>query len=820
MMNLGFWLRWSWRDLKARWLQVVAIALIIALGTGVFAGLGGQETWRVESLDQSYERLNHYDLQVDFADGTYVDEDTLSAALSAIEGLNDAEPRLVAATLVDASTDKEDILVSGRVVGVDVTEGGPYVDEIHIEAGDGRSFTSEDAGQRVVVVEKKFADYYDLQPGDSIRVSGDVSLDYVGTGTFAEYFQIIPEDGTFSGEASLAILFMPLDTLQDLTGHTGLVNDVVITVQDGASRAAVATAVEETLAATFPEVGFEVTMPEDDPVHHILYSDARNDQDTWNLIGALFLIGASFGAFNLAGRMVESQRRQIGIGMALGVPRGWLAFRPLLVGAQIAILGTIMGLVIGWGLSLLFANLFKTLLPLPYWGTSLYLPGYIRAALLGLALPLVATMIPVWRAVRVQPIDAIKSGHLVAKGGGLSWLLNYLPIPGRSFTQMPFRNILRSPWRTLLTVLGIAMAILLMTAFIGFMDSFIATLDQGEEAYLYQGRDRLLVQLDTFYPQGSERVTDIVQMTDQSGERMFGETEPALVLGGKLSQGTESIDTLLELHDMQNPIWVPRLIDGELRGDMPGIVISEKAAEDLGVKVGDSITLEHPLREGEMAFRLVETEIPLVGIHDNPIRGLSYMDMAGAAAMGLGDMTNMVVVTPDNGSDATSIKRALLVQPGVASVQAIGEFADALEEALEIFVAILAIIQGIVLLMAFLIAFNSTSINVDERSREFATMFAFGLPLRTVTRMQVVENLLIGILGTALGVVLGWLALNYLLVQRVEDQLEDFKFIITLSPDTLAISVALGVLVVALTPLLSIRKMSRMDIPSTLRVME
>lgn len=196
------------------------------------------------------------------------------------------------------------------------------------------------------------------------------------------------------------------------------------------------------------------------------------------------------------------------------------------------------------------------------------------------------------------------------------------------------------------------------------------------------------------------------------------------------------------------------------------------------------------------------------------------MDMAGAAAMGLGDMTNMVVVTPDNGSDATSIKRALLVQPGVASVQAIGEFADALEEALEIFVAILAIIQGIVLLMAFLIAFNSTSINVDERSREFATMFAFGLPLRTVTRMQVVENLLIGILGTALGVVLGWLALNYLLVQRVEDQLEDFKFIITLSPDTLAISVALGVLVVALTPLLSIRKMSRMDIPSTLRVME
>ena len=35
----GLWLRWSWRYLRARWLQVFAIALVIALGTGSYAGL-------------------------------------------------------------------------------------------------------------------------------------------------------------------------------------------------------------------------------------------------------------------------------------------------------------------------------------------------------------------------------------------------------------------------------------------------------------------------------------------------------------------------------------------------------------------------------------------------------------------------------------------------------------------------------------------------------------------------------------------------------------------------------------------------------------
>ena len=99
-------------------------------------------------------------------------------------------------------------------------------------------------------------------------------------------------------------------------------------------------------------------------------------------------------------------------------------------------------------------------------------------------------------------------------------------------------------------------------------------------------------------------------------------------------------------------------------------------------------------------------------------------------------------------------------------------------------------------------------------------MFAFGLPVRTVTRMQVVENIITGSLGTLFGIGIGWIALNAFLTARVEEQLADFKFTVTLSPATLLVTLLLGVLVVALTPLLSIRTMTRLDMPSTLRVME
>lgn len=818
MVNTKLWLRWSWRDLRARWLQVVAIALIIALGTGVFAGLGGQKQWRIASLDASYSDLNMYDLKMELAGGSYAAKDEITAALAGLEGVETVDMRLVTRTLVDASTVDETILVQGLIVGVDVANGGPQISQLY--GHDGRGLTDADAGQNVVVVEYQFARYYHLKPGSPIHISGGVDLDFVGTAQSPEYFMIIPENGLFMGEANYAILFVPLETAQALTGRVGLVNNVVFKFAPGADPDVVQTAIAQRMAETFPATGVTFATPEDDPGHNMLYTDAKEDQRIWDLIAILFLIGAALGAFNLAGRIVESQRRQIGIGMALGLPRRWIAFRPMLVGLQIAVLGTIFGLVMGFGLGRLFAALFKDVMPLPTWKITFYLRGYVQATVFGILLPFMATLIPVWRAVRVAPVDAIRTGNLVAKGGGLSWVLSYVPVPGRSFTHMPFRNILRSPWRSLLTMLGIAMAILLMTAFVGFLDTFLATIDQAEEAYLYEGKDRIVVNLDFFYPTSNGEISAIRGLDGPDGQTLFDRVDPSLLLGGKLLHNGEELEIMLELYNMDNPIWVPKLIKGALTSDGPGIILSEKAADDLGLKVGDTVTLEHPRREGMLSFQLVRTGFEVIGIHNNPIRALSYMDLDQAALMGLNNTTNLLVTSPAPGVEADVIKRALMSQPGVASVQEIAEFSDALDQVLELFVTFLRVVQGIVLVMAFLIAFNSTSINVDERVREISTMFAFGLPIRTVTRMQIVENLVTGLLGTIIGVALGWVALNALLVTRVEDQLADFKFVVTVSPVTMAISITLGVLVVALTPLLSIRRMSKMNIPDTLRVME
>ena len=123
-MNIrpGFWMRWSWRDLRSRWLQVVAVSIIIALGTGIYSGLSGQRTWRENSYDDSYALLNMYDLKVKLASGSFINDAELQTMLAGIDGIDRAEGRLQTATLVDASeaaATEDSVLIPGVVVGVE-----------------------------------------------------------------------------------------------------------------------------------------------------------------------------------------------------------------------------------------------------------------------------------------------------------------------------------------------------------------------------------------------------------------------------------------------------------------------------------------------------------------------------------------------------------------------------------------------------------------------------------------------------------------------------------------------------------------------------
>jgi putative ABC transport system permease protein len=164
--------------------------------------------------------------------------------------------------------------------------------------------------------------------------------------------------------------------------------------------------------------------------------------------------------------------------------------------------------------------------------------------------------------------------------------------------------------------------------------------------------------------------------------------------------------------------------------------------------------------------------------------------------------------------------RALFGLPGVASVEPVAAGTTALRDYIDEFTIIIQIAAFIVMLLALLIAFNSTAINAEERAREHATMFAFGLPVHTVLRMAIVESLLKGLLATLLGVAGGLVLIGWVFYAFLPEVLPELGGTITLTRATYSAAALVGVVASAVAPLLTVRRLRRMDVPSTLRIME
>jgi putative ABC transport system permease protein len=811
-MSPLFLLRWSLRDLRRQALQVAAIAAVIAIGVGLYSALSGTAAWRYATNDASFAATGMYDLRVRSTAGLDTAQGSMLAVLETLDDtavVAHAEERLVVDTQVDASTADESIRVPGRIVGLDV-QAGPQLTSVSVADDSGRTLATTDDGQAVAVLERNFADYHDLTHGGTVRLSGGVELDVVGVGMGPEYFFITTQDGGFFAQANFAAVFTSLTTAQEISGRPGRVNDLVIALADGADLSAARVAVQEAFDTSDTGLGVTVMTAEDEPAYQLLYDDIEGDKKFWTVFAALILGGAALGAFNLSSRMVEAQRRELGIGIALGASPRQLALRPMLVGVEIAVAGVVLGMVVGALTVALLRPVYSAMLPMPQWRTDFQWTPFVRGALIGVAIPIVATAWPVWRSVRMTPVDAIAVTHRTARGG-LSPLLRRLPWPRSAFRRMPIGNALRSPRRTLLTAFGIGAALATLVAVMGMLDSFVGTMDRNDAEVVGAAPERVVVGLSTIVADDGPEVEAV------RAAASVGEVSAVLQMAGRLGNpGHEGFDVLIEAIDLAAGVWTPT-VEGGAAG--PGVVIARPAADELGVSIGDTVELTHPVRDGA-GFTTTTTTVPVIGVHPSPFRFGVYVDRSLLAAFGAPGLANGLHVLPATGSTADDVERELFDLPAVGSVQPAAASSRLLRDTLEQFTAIFRVAEVFILLLALLMAYNATSINAEERARERATLFAFGLPVRRVVGLEIVEGLIYGVLGTVIGLGLGALIVRWLMTSVLASTMPDMTLDIILTTETVVTAVALGVIAVAVAPLLTVRRLRRMDVPSTLRVVE
>jgi putative ABC transport system permease protein len=799
-------LRWSRRDLRARWVQVLAVSLIIALGAGAYAGLRSTTAIREVSIYGSFAASNFLDLRVRLASGDFVSEGEMLSTLrqaASYDAVVDAEERLIFPTQVEAQSADGEVFVAGRVISITPPE-EPAVNAVHVMRGE--------YAEGAALIEYNFAEHYGLPAAGTIRIAGGQSVAYSGQALLPEYFIVNTDEGGAYAQASFAVIGVDLATAQQLAGRPGAVNDLILTLGPGADREAL----KQELRDLFPTA--TVLDRDEDRVYRMMTEDVNSDEQAFTVIAVSILAGAIFAAYNFTSRMIESQRREFGIAMALGLHPATIALRPLVFGIQVAVIGVLLAVGVALLLASAITSLYRSILPLPIWEAEFQTGDFLQAAILGFLAPLVAILIPVWRAVSVLPIEAIRTSHVSSgrsssPGGRLLRRLQ-AAIPGDTFWQMPVRNLIRAPRRTLLSVVGIATALAVLLAISGILDSFLGALDQAEDHLLADRPDRMTIGFNQLEAAGSPAVQAVL------GSSAVKDAETGVRVEGRLQNGNETLDVLLQFVDMESDLWQPSLDRGTRPAGAGGGLLADKAARDLGVGVGDEITVLHPVLTPDGSYAARRSTLTVAGIHGGPYRFDVYLDLSALTLLGAEGMANVVWAEPADGLDANAARRELFTSTTAGSIVPVSSVTDGFRDIMLQSTGLFRIAQFLMLLIAGLVAFNLSSISMEERTREHATMLAFGVPVAKVLRMSVFEALIVGVIATVIGSIGGYLFLVWLMTELFPRQMPDMGLSVIVSPDSLIITVAIGVVVVAAAPLLLVRRLRGMDVPGSLKVRE
>ena len=685
-----------WRDLwRMKW-RALAIILTLASGVAVYAGFYMGVTSLLWTRDSIYRELHFADLEVRFLP----DDDRNLPDLSHLDGVTRIERRLVFPGIVRPS---------GRapitVVMTSLEHPTPGIHSFKFLAG--RPFRADELD--AVVIDASLATYHGYKVGDTIDIKVGEALYHrrvAGVVITPEYFVSTSNPTYFVPErGSLGFIFGNLEAISDTLGFT-LINDLVFLFDPGADPALV----KQRVLTRLRKLNIEQVSPRDRHFSH-QYVQLQLDS-TRVFIPALVtvLMALTFIVVSInVSRMIAVERREIGGLMALGYGPRRLLGAYLEATLVLGLIGGLLGLVLSLWVRDDFVAASARSMGMPEFRVTTDAVTMLRAVAYAVGVALVATAIPVLRLLRLPAQRVIReSPSQVVLGrvpalGGLASLLQRLPTSYR----YALRNLARQRMRTAVTVLSIALALGVATAYRLSLLSLNSTLSGWLE------HDRWNLEVDFLYPVLLERVQELGAMP--SVMRM----EPYLSCYVQAQSGGRTADSTLVGVDPDARLIKVLVIEG--RTSRPGAereaVLTRELARRLAVGVGDTFQVE---AMGQ------SYAVRLVGLSWAAVSGLSIVPLAVAQDIcQFPDKATGAYLEVGNDGDGGNTLRPYDLE-FVGKVLPKRDLLAQVRTVLSGTIVLLDLATAASLFVGILVILTSINLSVLENERDFGTLQALG----------------------------------------------------------------------------------------------
>ena len=262
---------------------------------------------------------------------------------------------------------------------------------------------------------------------------------------------------------------------------------------------------------------------------------------------------------------------------------------------------------------------------------------------------------------------------------------------------------------------------------------------------------------------------DVDQGAIDEVKRMAGvyRAEPLLAVPCTLSHGHHRKKVAITGVMPDATMTVPSDADGNAVPLPPaGLLIAQRVADALHVREGDTIRLK-PIKGLRQVY-----DVPVAGIISTTLGLAMYADyhylnrLVGEAAA----VSSVQVKANHTPDQQRQFFRDLKRYPSIQAVTAVGEMKEKMEKE---FVASMLAMTVVMIIFAGVIFFgsilNASLIAIAERTREIATLRAIGYTSSEVGATFLRENMLINLIGTAIGMPLGYWLLWSLAMEFTND---------------------------------------------------
>lgn len=782
--------RKMWRDLWHLKGQAAAITLVIACGIATFIML--HSTLDSLKLTRSSFYQDYRFAQV-FASLERAPQNLLQRILE-IPGVEDVETRVVSNVNLDIEGFNEPI--TGRLISIP-GRGESRFNKLFITKG---RLVREERDDEIVVSES-FANAHNFEPGDNLTaiINGKrKKLTIVGMAISPEYIYQLPPGSAWPDYERYGILWMEHESVASAFDMEGAFNDIGISLRHNVEAADVIERLDELIK---PYGGLGAYDRDDQLSNNFLNEEFKSLQQTASMFPVIFLGIAVFLLNVVIGRMVTTQREQIAALKAFGYNNLSIGIHFIKLVMMIVLLGSLGGVILGAWLGKGMSNIYMEFFRFPYLLYDLQTGVVSNAVISNIVAALLGTLFAVRSGARLQPAEAMRPAPPVAYHQ--TWLerlglQRWLSPPNR----MILRHIERRPFKSMLTIIGIAFACgINMTGqfqedTVGYMMELHYGLAQRQDLTVYftnPTSHRASHNLQQIEGVENVEVFRYVPVKLQHEHRSHRTAILGFKSGGDLRR---LLDTNLSYVDLPSD----------------GIIMTDYLGQMLGIEAGDTITVE--ILEGSRAIK----QIPVVALVKEYLGVTAYMDFNALNRLMKEDRAISGAYLAIDWAQANPIFRELKNTPRIATTvqrqNEIDNFNKTMDQTM-IFVTTVTTVFAVII--SFGVVYNSARIALTERGRELASLRVLGMTRAEISYILLGELALLTLVAIPIGLGIGY-GLCYMIASELQSEL--YRVPVILESATYAFAATVVLISSVLSGLLVRRQLDKLDLIGVLKTKE